>query len=176
MGWKNVKEHYRIGHSVHITDEGLCIGSSYVHDLIVVSLEGVVVKRWDGSNEDLRRYLREFDADQAKLRRLIESPDEFSTSIPVYTYEGAEIIEKQCEEPGWPNVTHDGCLMHDNAFSNNKDTVVKWAKQNATAGASMTKDTVSRLREQLTEVERDLAQCHADLATLNATYPKGDDD
>lgn len=30
MGWKNVKEHYQIGHIVCVTSKGLCIGSPYV--------------------------------------------------------------------------------------------------------------------------------------------------
>ena len=30
MGWKNIKEHYRIGHTVHVTDKGICIGSPYI--------------------------------------------------------------------------------------------------------------------------------------------------
>jgi len=45
MGWKNVKEHYRIGHSVQVTEQGVCIGSPYVHNLIVVGLDGRFVKR-----------------------------------------------------------------------------------------------------------------------------------
>lgn len=174
MGWKNVKEHYRIGHIVHITDEGLCVGSPYIHNLIVVSMEGKVTSTREAWNDDLRRYLREFDADPEKLRRLIESQDHVSASVPVYTYEGAKIIEKQCEKPGWPNVTHDGCLMYDNTFSENRDTIVERAKRDAASGVSLGERRVSQLRDELAEAERGLAQDRADLVVLNATEGEGD--
>jgi len=40
MGWKNLKEHFRIGHIVQCRDGVILIGSGYVSDLIKVSLDG----------------------------------------------------------------------------------------------------------------------------------------
>ncbi len=45
MGWKNVKDLYGIKHTVQMTEKGICIGSAYVHDLIVIGLDGVLKKR-----------------------------------------------------------------------------------------------------------------------------------
>jgi len=36
MGWKNIKEHYRINHYVQVTEQGICIGSPYIHNIIVI--------------------------------------------------------------------------------------------------------------------------------------------
>lgn len=74
-------------------------------------------------------------------------------SITVWTcdyYEGV-IIEKQCEELGWPNCTHDGELMYENSFSTNRKEIVKYAKRNAAAGAES-------MERRVGEIEADLAK------------------
>ena len=168
MSWKNVRDHYRIGHTIQITESGICIGSPYIHDLIVVGLDGVVRKRADGRiNEDLHRYLVEMDADPGKLRQLVLTPDVFGADVSVYTYEGGDIIEKRCETPGWPNVTHDGRLMYNNTFSTDKSEVVKWAKRNADLG-------IESARQHVADAENKLAKCRARLAGEEANRAKLD--
>ncbi len=90
MSWKNVKEHYRIKHQVHVTNEGICSGSPYVHNLIVIGLDGVLKKRREGSgNADLTRYQAEMDADPAMLKQLVMAEDSFDgPGLPVFTYDG----------------------------------------------------------------------------------------
>jgi hypothetical protein len=57
MGWKSVKEHYQIKHIVQVTDKGICVGSPYIHDVIIIGLDGKVLKRdREPSNDDLNRY------------------------------------------------------------------------------------------------------------------------
>lgn len=65
MAWKNIKDHYRIGHIVQIRNGLITIGSSFVHDLIRVTLDGKV--SWGNlgasKNDDLARYYAEMTAD-----------------------------------------------------------------------------------------------------------------
>src|SRR5688572_11028530 len=128
MGWKNVKEYYRIGHTVCVTEKGICIGSPYIHDIIVIALDGKrIIKPYaDGrrTNEDLARYQAEMDHDMGKLWELVNNPDTFEKSLPVFTYRGGEIIEKKCEAYGWPNQIHDGQMQYDNTHSRDKLKVV----------------------------------------------------
>ena len=171
MGWKNVKEHYRIGHQVQVTKKGICIGSPYIHDLIVIGTDGVVKKRYDGggNNDDLHRYQREIDADPHKLRELVQSPDTFNDLKVVYTYDGGEIIEKQCEETGWPEVTCDGEMMYANTFSTEKEKVVSWAKRNADCG-------IKNFLEQINDAEKNLERLRTNLASEEANRRKLEDD
>ena len=141
MGWKAIKEHYRINHHVQVTDEGICIGYSRkfnrAHNLIVIELGVGVMNfncgRLDGENltrfadRELRRYEAEMRADPVRVGELVAANDVFQKSITVYTYKDAQIIEKKCEKLGWPNNTHDGQTMSDNAFSTNRAQVVAWA-------------------------------------------------
>ena len=172
MGWKNIRDHYRIKHIIQITDDGVCIGSPYCHDLIVVSPQGDVVKRDGGANLDLHRYLIEMDADPATLRRLIQTPDAFAASIPVYTYDGAEIIKERCEALGWPNVTHAGHIQFENMFSADRAQVVAWAKQTAEAALRFAREhlaeTICELRQR--RARRD--KCAADVCALEERYPE----
>ena len=60
MGWKNVKEHYRIGHSVHVTEKGICIGSSYIPDIIIIAPDGTIerVEPWRVKSGEKRHLTR----------------------------------------------------------------------------------------------------------------------
>jgi hypothetical protein len=172
MGWKNLKEKFGIEHHVQVTEKGICIGSGYVSDLATIDpLTGRV-----SENETFRNFLRRtypaiLDAAPDEIVRLIAAPDTFSSSIPVYTYDDGEILEKKCEALGWPNTTHDGCMMYDNTFSADKAVVVGWAKRNA---ALATENTCRRIADLELEIERlknTLAGYQADEAKLDAAYP-----
>jgi len=177
MGYKLLKEHYRIGHSVCVTDKGICIGSPFIHDLIIVGLDGAIIKADDGRvNEDLKRYMAEMKADPAKLREVVQAPDTFEASIPVYTYDGGNILEKLCEKPGWPNTTHDGEMMYENTYSTDKRKVVKWAKENAKAGIELAARRVQEIEADLAKMEALVKESEADLEKLEADYNKSNDE
>lgn len=167
MGWKNVKEHYRIDHIVQVRDGIIYIGSSYIHDLITVTIDGQVKQQRGSSNEDINRYLSEMDSDREKLLDLVNAPDAFSASLPVFTYDGGEIIEKQCEAYGWPNVTHDGMLMYENMFSADRNQVIEWAKRESELGVKFANQQIEELRKKITEAESWKAESIADLEKLN---------
>lgn len=174
MGWKNVKEHYGIDRTVHIEDGNIFVGSGGLPKIIAVakagnnrefykdgswnlerSGDGIEVWRMPflGSSGPFDGIVSAFVADLPKLRELMETPDTFERSITVWTcdyYEGT-IIEKQCEEPGWPNCTHDGELMYENSFSTSRKEIVKYAKSNAAAG-------VENMERRVREIEADLAK------------------
>lgn len=154
MGWKSVKEYYDIGHFVQVTSSGICIGSGYIHNIMIIDKNtGELIKpysndRWI-TNDDLQRYQSEMDNDPEKLKELVFREDTFEKNIPVYTFDGAEIIQEYCEELGWPNVTHTGNMMYENTHSQDVETVVKWAKREAEA-------IIENGKERIKEVERDL--------------------
>lgn len=172
MGWKRVRDHYRIEHSVSVHGDGICIGSAYIPGLIVIAPNGTVETSALGlrDNDDLSRLFSELRANPAQLRRLIAEPDTFARDIPVYTYDGATIIEKFCETPGWPNVTHDGEMMYDNAFSTNRDQVVRWARRDAEAAAHLAELRIAEAEKGLALLRSRLANARKVVAQLgNAT-------
>ena len=178
MGWKAIKEYYQIKHYVSLYDgEGICIGSPYVHDLITINPETGKLKPsiiFDPGKEDddLNRYWNDLSADPNKLLELIKQEDIFETSIPVYTYEGSEILEKFCEKPGWPNVTHDGYIMYENTFSTDKNKVIQWAKTEAAYSIKHFSQRVKEVESDLIKFRSFLSQAKADIKNLKLKYPK----
>ena len=189
MGWKNVKEQYGIGHIVRVVeDKGICIGSGYVHDLIVISptdrkvdwSDTIDRRRADighnltiwrsqhlGRGEPFDGWVKQWTENPEKLRSAIDAPDKFAQSITVYTYDyDGNIIEKKCEELGWPNITHDGECMYENTFSADRNQVVTWAKENIAAALESTRGSVDDAERELRERRKRLAAYKAALVQI----------
>lgn len=168
MGWKTLKDEYRIGHIVQVKEKGICIGSHYVHDLIVIGFDGRIQKTyqvWDFSDPELRRYLDEFAADPDRLKRAVLEVDPIpQKAITVYTYRGYEVIEKQCETPGWPNITVDGELIYDNAFSTDRNQVVEWMIRDARYALESLIATRRDMQGMLAQIDMEIQQARAALA------------
>ena len=150
MGWKNIKEHFSIGHNVCITSKGICIGSGYVHDLAVIDINTGSA----AANSVFKNFLRDkypalLDATAEEVLQLISNQDTFKVSLPVYTYDGGEIVEKHCEEYGWPNVTHDGEQMYDNTFFTDKKKAIEAAMADAVAGVKAYAGQVEQYKTDL---------------------------
>jgi hypothetical protein len=147
MGHKTVKEHYDIGHIVAVynkMDFGgpcICIGSPYIHDIIVIRISDAKVvkeygKRDYSANKDLARYNEALKQDEqtGKLRELIDAPDTFAASLPVYTISRWVVVEKQCEAYGWPNTTHAGEIMYENTYFKTRKEAYAYLLRDTTNG------------------------------------------
>lgn len=170
MGWKTVKKEFQIGHIVCVVEgKGICIGSPYIHDIIVIGLDGTVQKRYldgRGINSDLHRYMEEFDAAPERLKEAVLAKDEFSQSIPVYTYNGENIELTYCEELGWPNCTHDGRLMYENMFHPDPQKVRDWAIREEQSCIRWRRERLHQLREDLARVESDIEKSKLNIGSL----------
>ncbi len=173
MGWKTLKERFGITHIVQVRNGKICIGSGYVHDLATVDGEtGGVSENPTFGGFLGREYPALRDASSDEVLLAVNAKDEFVSAEVVYTYDGGKILEKRCEQLGWPNVTHDGMLMYENNFSAEKDVVVEWAKRNATHGVSFARRALAEAEKDLLDRQADLARCEAELAEIQAAYPE----
>lgn len=173
MGWKAVKDHYGIGHIVHMSGDDVLIGGAYVSEIIRITRDGIVhekptMRPLDG---DLARYVEEIRRDAARFRELMGVKDVFEGAIPVYGWSGSTIIEDFCEEYGWPNVTHSGALMWDGHFFLDRDDAVRRAVAGARGGISSLTERVEELEEKLTERKGMLAARKGDLNELRRRHP-----
>jgi hypothetical protein len=172
MGWKSFKEKFGILHVVQVVEESIHIGSALVPDLATVDMKTGVLEE----NRDLRGFLlKHYPALAAAapeyILAVLDAPDTFAASVKVHTYEGGDIVEKECEEPGWPNLTHDGRLMHDNMFSADRAEVVGWAKRDAASGIESYGKYVAEAEQQLAGFRSLLSACQSNLAKLEADHP-----
>ncbi len=172
VGWKTLKERYGIRHLVHVTNEGICVGSDMVPDLITIDVKSGQVS----TNATFSRFADEtypalMAASKEEILNAIEAPDVFNASIEVFTYEDGQILKQVCETPGWPNVTHEGHLMFENTHSTDMDKVVCWAKKDAAAAAAQTKRWLQDAENSVAELRIRLAQHEAALGRLRERYP-----
>jgi hypothetical protein len=150
VGVKAIKEKYHIGHIVQVRDGNICIGSSLCHNLITISPEGKVKTTWTHSNGDLKRYMEglSIDSTSGELNKLFHSVDSFEKVVPVYTHDKGRIVERFCEELGWPNVTTDGELMYDNTFFSDRSAARKHLLQDSRLGVKYSAESLwSAIRE-----------------------------
>jgi hypothetical protein len=172
MGWKALKEAFGISHAVQVSPQGICIGSGYASDIVTIDTQTGVIQESEAFSGFLRQHyptLRE--ASPEEILKLIETPDTFSAAIPVYTYEGGDIVEKMCEATGWPNVTHDGCMMYENIFSTDKAKVIAWAKRNAESAMVSMREHIAKIENDLTKSQDALAGYESNRIRLEEAYP-----
>lgn len=171
MGWKSVRDHYRIDHIVHMDDGDLMVGAGYLPRMIKVTPDGRVHIAYDMRRGDLGRIAAEMKEDPETLLALMAATDTFETSIPVYTWSGADILLRHCEKVEWPNVTHDGDIMYNNRYSEDRDEVVQWARESAQACVEGYARMVDEARAQLEDRERDLARAQEIARRMAAEHP-----
>lgn len=159
MGWKKIRDHYRIEHIVHVRDGCLAIGSPMMPTMLTVTPDGKVRSaRNDWGRNDAGRIRREIEADPALFALLFDEPDAFDASIPVYTWRDGCIVEDACEEAGWPNVTHAGELMYENRIFTDRGAALAAALADAAAGEELYERDVARLEEDLVKAKERLEE------------------
>ena len=154
MGWKAVKEHYRIVHIVHVRGGKVMIGSPYITEMFVLNGDGSFSTcRSIRGNEggDIGRYIEEFQADPSKLASLIEQEDTYGDSKVVYSANNGKIVEQMCEEFGFPNVTNDGELMYENTHFMTREEAARSGLRNIRARVENANRHVAEMREKLAE-------------------------
>lgn len=140
MGVKAIKQRYKIDYAVQKVDDNIHIGSAYINDIIVISPEGKLIKKYkDGNyndgwntNKDLKRYQEELLTDEKTgfLKELVQQADEFGELFPVYTCEKGRTVKTYCEEYDWPNLTIEGELMYENTFFKTRKEAYQYLLEN----------------------------------------------
>lgn len=171
MGWKTFKEAFGIKHIVQVTADGIQIGSPYVSDIVTINPETGKIK----VDETFPGFLKEYypnlvAATPEAILAAIKATDAFSAAIVVYTERDGKIVECLCETPGYPNVTHDGQLMH-NGYSPDKDYIVQRTKAGIASSIKWIGSSIERAEQELDTLRQRLSKEEADLAALNRDYP-----
>lgn len=149
MGHKVLKEYYDIKYIVAIYNkEGLgpcvCIGSCYVHDLVAISIKDCKIKYScivkPGENSEIGQLAARIaeDAKTGVIRALLDEPDTFARSLPVFTTDKWAVKAAFCEEYGWPNTTHDGEIMYENTYFQTRAEAYAYLLRDTKAGLTHT--------------------------------------
>ena len=153
MGFKTFKEHFGIKNHIVSVEEGFInIGSTYVSKLARINMETgeIIINDAFGAFliDNYPEMIRSTNQDRLAL---IKKEDKFQHSIPVYTFVNGQIIEKKCEELGFPNVTHDGEIMYENTHFTDKATAIHYALEDLNYKIVNYKESIADLEAKLAE-------------------------
>lgn len=161
MGWKAFKEYFGIEHIVRVEENRLCIGSPYVYDLASINIEtGKIIRKSQSAFKDfLEKYYPIVEkASPELIKDLLAQQDTFERSIAIYTFDYGtyDILTKYCESFGYPNVTHDGCLIHESEYFENRSEAVERAKESLANEIEWRSRRVKELEAELLEAKTKL--------------------
>lgn len=164
MGFKAIERHYDIKYIVAVYNkEGLgpcvCIGSGYVHDLVAISIKDCKIKYScivkPGENSEIGQLAARIaeDAKTGVIRALLDEPDTFARSLPVYTTRHWAVVADFCEEYGWPNTTHTGAVMYKNAYFRTQAEAYEYLLRETKYGVTHTNFGYN-FKEGITKIKR----------------------
>lgn len=120
MGIKNFKEHFAVEAIISKQKDGIHIGTGYVCNILTIHNDYTISHNsiTDVTKEGewysvLFNKLTKASKD-GTLKNILQSKDEYSNLMDVYTYKDGKVVKEQCEVFGYPNITTSGELMYDN--------------------------------------------------------------
>jgi chromosome segregation ATPase len=153
----------------HRTDTGnLCLGSSFVSDLIEVDRKTLKIRVSCIFNERhtelvrLRDKLQEL-IDSGEIQDIFENNDVIENPITIYRsiYLGEDYVVQKtvCETFGYPNTDIDGYLQYENTHFLSAKEALEHAIRNEEAGISGNDRTIEQVVKQLYEAVQDRTMC-----------------
>ena len=155
------------GYIICECEKYIAIGTSLCHDLISIdkstfkisyALDTFKKGKDSINNEVLMNIWNKLEEliSNDKIKYYIEGEDNLNVHLPVFTFDyDGNVIGTMTDEYGWPNVTIDGKLMHDNTYFKTREEAKNKAIREYEAGLSLAKSTKERLQEQLENIEKE---------------------
>lgn len=152
------------GYTVAFYGEYIGIGSPLCHDLIKLEISTdkltYALDRRNGRAAVLHHEELTFIWD--KLQELIDNggiadifngQDEIENPLPVYTIRDGELISTFTDAYGWPNVTIDGYLMHDNTYFKTASEAIQYGIKEYVSTVGYLKERLAEAIDKVTEIE-----------------------
>lgn len=173
MGWKVFKDKFGIKHNIDSDGDFLLIGSGMVSNLVTVNVKtGKVAENSTFSGLILKNYPELQKASAQDILAALQQQDVFEKNIPIFSFDDNGIIEDLCEEPGYPNTTHQGRLIYENTFFLERNKAVASAMEELTLWISLQEREIVKTEEELLSRREKLAKSQADLVALENAYPE----
>lgn len=149
------------GYTVAFYDKYIGIGSPLCHDLIRLDVEDGKLKyaldTWRKGRESVLHHeeltfiwdkLQEL-VDSGEISEIINNNDVLENPLPVYTVKAGKLHCTTTDAYGWPNVTVEGYMMHDNDYFKTVGEAVDY-------GIKEYEYRVKTFEERIVEVEKEL--------------------
>lgn len=175
-----LKARLKCNHIVHVSKGKLCIGSPLVSKIISIDPIALSMEFTFGgerttdpkiSNTELRRIWNELKVliKSGQFVEYISGFDEISNPLPVFCFRHDALIKEFTDQYGWPNITVEGVLMHDNEYFTTAAAAIDNYRANTQARIEMERERVGSLEEEISERKSLLAKLESCLANLAAS-------
>ena len=136
MAWKSIKEHYGISSDVVCQDGNYIIFGTSMRDSELIILPGgsdVVAgtklsdSLFGDASSRYKTIYQQMKSDRGKLASLALQKDFFQTSVSIWMWEGARLVEHFAESAVPLSVTHDGKVLWAGLYSTDKEEIFQHA-------------------------------------------------
>ena len=128
--------------------------------------------RKPGWERSLEEYEALLNASPEEILALLNEPDQFERSLPVYIVSDAKVIEEQCEVFGYPNLTHSGLLMYENTAFLDRAKADKYALGSLSRRIEIWVERKERLSNEIAELEQEIALARAAQTEIQSRLTK----
>lgn len=151
---------------VHDYGDKICIGNDFVSDLISVDKKTLQIQyALDGRNgresllgkscssllfiwDTLRHLIY-----TGEMKDIIEGGDVLENPLAVFTCKNGLLIYATTDDYGYPNVTADGILMHDNSYFKTKSKALESGIRDRQSGIDMSEQLLKEREEELQKIK-----------------------
>lgn len=172
MGWKLLKQYFEIKHIVQVDDGQIKIGSGYVSDLALIDMKTGKLTRKPGWERSLEEYEALLNASPEEILALLNEPDQFERSLPVYIVSDAKVIEEQYEVFGYPNLTHSGRLMYENTTFLEREKADQYVLKSLGYRIKTWSERKEQLSNEIAAIEAEIALAKAAQAEIQSRLTK----
>ena len=173
------------GYTVAFYDTYIGIGSPLCHDLIKVDIPSFNMryalawpKREDRKSLDGKEELAfiwdklEELIKSGEINDILEGNDVIENPLPVYTVKRGKLISTYTDAYGWPNVTIDGHMMHDNDYFDNPVDAIKYGIREYQCAGESQVEYVKDLQDKLNKADKRLNEFNEYVAELKQLLSK----
>jgi len=172
MGWKLLKQYFEIKHIVQVEDGQIKIGSGYVSDLALIDMKTGKLTRKLGWERSLEEYGALLNASPEEILALLNEPDQFERSLPVYIVSDAKVIEETCEVFGYPNLTHSGRLMYENTTFLEREKADQYVLKSLGYRIKTWSERKEQLSDEIAAIEAEIALAKAAQTEIQSRLTK----
>lgn len=166
MGVHRVKEHFGIHHTVHMEDGKLLIGSDYIRDILIFSVDGELLQ----GRQNFDEYVKEIAGDRESFKTLLALPDDETGTVSVFSHNNGRVIEQKTYALGWPHVTLCGERMYNNTHFASPQEAAQHGVESMAYRVQHDREQESRLREQLKECQDRKKESQLAIQTLMSAF------
>ena len=172
MKIRKLKELLKTNYILQKSDDRLCIGSAYIHDLISIDRDTLEIKLRDSIRgfEELERIYKKCKEliDNGEMKEIIDGDDDILDMKPIFIFNSKEgVICSYTDDMEWPNTDYTGRLLYENTTFKTKKEAIEFAIKELNYILKREIENLNEETKQLERIKSELNHTYSMLSHLN---------